>query len=141
MLFNNIFSEPQNIHFLDVKETYFNGYRSALDSFYKNSDPERRIYDYKKIRIRGVYRPPYYTDADIPKVNQVSRKFFFATNAHYNSCNNKLAKLNRTMTTVGSLLFITKKYNNNCVNRRNCVKYCNKCVNIKLCKDKIIKIV
>ena len=85
-----------NVHWFNVKESYFNGYRAHIDPFYK--DPNGQIMDYKEHET--VYTEPYYTDVMRKHIDIEGRKYMFGSNSDWLACKQQLQKLNREGVTV-----------------------------------------
>ena len=56
MFFNSI-TEPSNLHWLNVKESYFNSYRAHMPGFFKA--PGGRMIEYEEMKPRNLYKKPY----------------------------------------------------------------------------------
>ena len=78
------------MHWFDVKESYFNGYRSAMDPFYK--DPNGVIFDYEERST--VYSKPFYSEAMKDSIDVEGRKYMFGSNADWQACKQQLQALN-----------------------------------------------
>ena len=84
------------MHWFDVKESYFNGYRSHMDPFYK--DPNGQIMDYEERET--VYTEPFYTDVMRKHIDIEGWKYMFGSNGDWLACKQQLQKLNREGVTV-----------------------------------------
>ena len=49
------------MYFLDVKESYFQGYHDALDPVFK--DPKGQICNYTEMKKKFIYAEPFYDDS------------------------------------------------------------------------------
>ena len=61
----NIFqliTEPANLHWLDIKKSYFNSYRENLEDVFKA--PGGRIIQYEEMETEQLYKKPYYRESD-----------------------------------------------------------------------------
>ena len=79
--------------YLDVKETYFDGYRDALDPVYK--DPRGKIFKYNETNVKFVYGEPFYTADQEKKLGLEAKKFFFKSNTEWSQVKNIVTGLNR----------------------------------------------
>ena len=75
------FTEPPNIYWLDVRESYFNGYRESMDPFYK--DPFGCICQYTEMKKRIIYKEPFYKEHDKDKIDAEGRNCFLMSNDDY----------------------------------------------------------
>ena len=66
------------MHFLDVKESYFNSYRNHLEDVFKA--PGGRIVQYEEMRPEQLYKKPYYRELDREFIDEEARKFLFSSN-------------------------------------------------------------
>ena len=98
------FLAPPNIHFLDVRESYFDGYREKLDSFFKSAggeDPK----NYQDTRTKSVYRERFYSEEQMDKVDAEARKFLFYSNADFANVKRQLQAMKRVLVKV-SIFFL-----------------------------------
>ena len=68
-----IFTEPYNMYFYDVRESYFDAYRDVMNPFYK--DPNGRICTYTEMKRHSVYYEPFYLNEDKHHVGEEGRKY------------------------------------------------------------------
>ena len=92
------FTEPPNIYWLDVHESYFNGYRESMDPFYK--DPFGHICQYTEMKKRIIYKEPFYKEHHKDKIDAEGRKCFLTSNDDYKIMKRQLQILNRTVAAV-----------------------------------------
>ena len=74
----NIFqliTEPVNLHWLDVKESYFNSYRENLEDVFKASGGH--IIQYEEMKPQQLYKKPYYRERAIESTSTKKRGSFF----------------------------------------------------------------
>lgn len=79
------------MYWVDVRESYFNGYRQCIDPFYK--DPFDNICDYSQMKKRAVYHEPFYTGET--KIEPDARVLLMQSNDDYRVIKQQLQKLNR----------------------------------------------
>ena len=96
------------MYFLDVKETYFQGYRDALDPVYK--DPRGKICKYSEMNKKFVYGTPFYNGDEDRKLNIETKKYLFRSNSDWTHVKRIVTDLNRLPVAVS----IFKK-SNNCI--------------------------
>ena len=78
LTFFQLITEPANLHWLDVKESYFNSYRQNLEDVFKA--PGGRIVQYDEMKPEQLYKKPYYRESDREYIDEEARKFLFASN-------------------------------------------------------------
>ena len=103
MFFNSI-TEPSNLHWLDVKESYFNSFRAHMPGFFKA--PGGRMIEYEEMKPRNLYKKPYYREADREYIDEETRKFLFRSNEDYRHCKRRLQELKRSLIQVSYLKFL-----------------------------------
>ena len=96
-----------NLHFLDVKESYFNSYRNHLEDAFKA--PGGRIVQYEEMRLEQLYKKPYYRKSDQEFIDEEARKFLFSSNEDLKNVKRTLQGLIRTMVQVSFLKLIIYK--------------------------------
>ena len=69
MFFNSI-TEPSDLHWLDVKESYFNSYRAHMPGFFKA--PGGRMIEYEEMKPRNLYKKTPTTERQTE--NTLTRK-------------------------------------------------------------------
>ena len=87
-----------NLHFLDVKESYFHSYRNHLEDVFKA--PGGRIVQYEEMRPEQLYKKPYYQESDQEFFDEEARKFLFSSNEDLKNVKRSLQGLKRTMVQV-----------------------------------------
>ena len=95
------------MHFLDVKESYFNSYRNHLEDVYKA--PGSRIVQYEEMRPEQLYKKPYYRESDREFIDEEARKFLFSSNEDLKNVKRTLQGLKRSMVQVSFLKLIIYK--------------------------------
>ena len=65
------------MYFLDMKESYFQGYRKALDPVFK--DPKGLICNYTEMKKKFVYAEPFYYDSVHHQLDVDAKKFLFSS--------------------------------------------------------------
>ena len=98
------FTEPANLHFLDVSEEYFDEYRKYIGGFYKA--PDGHIVDHKEVRKTGQYQKPFYESDSKEFITDEARKFLFKKTEDWQSCKSVLQKMKRSLVQV-SLNYFT----------------------------------
>ena len=86
------------MYYVDVKETYFQGYRDALDPVYK--DPRGKICKYNEMNQKFVYGKPYYTADQEKKLTLETKKFLFKTNMEWTHVKRIVTDLERLPVSV-----------------------------------------
>ena len=51
-----------NLHWFDVRESYFNTYHQHLGGGYRA--PEGKIYNYDEVKKSAMYQKPFYKEVD-----------------------------------------------------------------------------
>ena len=95
------------MHFLDVKESYFNLYRNHLEDVFKA--PGGRIVQYEEMRPEQLYKKPYYRESDREFIDEEARKFLFSSNKDLKNVKRTLQGLKRTMVQASFLKLIIYK--------------------------------
>ena len=106
----NIFqliTEPANLHWLDVKESYFNSYHQNLEDVFKA--PGGHIIQYEEIKPEQLYKKPYYRESDREYIDEETRKFLFASNDDLKNVKRTLQGIKRTMVQVSFEMLILIK--------------------------------
>ena len=83
------------MHFLDVKESYFNSYRNHLEDVFKA--PGSCIVQYQEMRPEQLYKKPYYRESDREFIDEEARKFLFSSNEDLKNVKRTLQGIKRTM--------------------------------------------
>ena len=96
------------MHFLDVKESYFNSYREHLEDVFRA--PGGRIVQYEEMRPEQLYKKPYYRETDREFIDEEARKFLFSSNDDLKNVKRTLQGLKRTMVQVSFLKIIIIMY-------------------------------
>ena len=96
-----------NLHWLDVKESYFNSYRQHLEDVFKA--PGRRIILYEEMKPEQLYKKPYYQESDSEYIDEEARKFLFGSNEDLKSVKQALQGIKRSMVQVSFELLIILK--------------------------------
>ena len=81
------------MYFLDMKESYFQGYRDALDPVFK--DPKGRICNYTEMKKKFVYAEPFYDDSAHQRLDVDAKKFLFSSQADWNNVKRQLQSIDR----------------------------------------------
>ena len=110
MFFNSI-TEPSNLHWLDVKESYFNSYRAHMPGFFKA--PGGCMIEYEEMKPRNLYKKPYYREADREYIDEEAQKFLFHSNEDYRHCKWRLQELKRSLIQVSYLKFLKNTLHSN----------------------------
>lgn len=97
-MFTFFITEGHTLHFLDVRETYFDAYRAVMNPFFK--DPNGLICDYKVMKKKAVYKQPFYSEGDKNKVSDEGRKLLLRTNADLSDIRRLLKSYHRTAVQV-----------------------------------------
>ena len=95
------------MHFLDVKESYFNSYRNHLEDVFKA--PGGRIVQYEEMRPEQLHKKPYYRESDREFIDEEARKFLFSSNEDLKNVKRTLQGIKRTMFQVRFLKLIIYK--------------------------------
>ena len=66
-MFFNLITEPFNIHYYDVCESYFNAYPANIHSFFRDRDGT--ICEYMEVCLHSVYRQPYYSEDECDTIH------------------------------------------------------------------------
>ena len=74
LTFFQLITVPANLHWLDVKESYFNSYHENLEDVFKA--PGGRIIQYEEMKPEQLYKKPYYRESNREYINKEARKFF-----------------------------------------------------------------
>ena len=91
------------MHWFDVKDVYFDAYRTHLKGFFKA--PGGRIFKYKETKTRKLYKKPYYSAEDKNYVDEESRKFLFKTNDDMRHCKKILQGMSRSLVQVSVISY------------------------------------
>ena len=102
----SIFTEPANLHWLDVKESYFSSYRNHLEDVFRA--PGGRIVQYEEMKPEHLYKKPYYRELDREYIDEEARKFLFSSNEDLKSVKRSLQGLKRTMVQVSFFKLLLK---------------------------------
>ena len=70
------------MYFLNMKESYIQGYRDTLDPVFK--DPKDRICNYKEMKKKFVYAEPFIDDSAHQRLDVDARKLLFSSQADWN---------------------------------------------------------
>ena len=81
------------MYFLDVKESYFQGYHDALDPVFK--DPKGRICNYTEMKKKFMYTEPFYDDSAHQQLDIDAKKFLFSSQADWNNVKRQLQSIDR----------------------------------------------
>ena len=87
-------TEPYKMNFYDVRDSYFDGYRTVMNPFFK--DPAGKICNYTEMKKRAVYHTPFYNDADRNSVGEEARKFIMYSNADWQKTDKYVRNLGQT---------------------------------------------
>ena len=96
-----------NLHWLDVKELYFNLYHHHLEDVFKASGG--RIIEYEEMRPEQLYKKPYYRESDCEDIQEEARKFLFASNEDLKNVKRTLQGVKRSMVQVSFKILIILK--------------------------------
>ena len=107
LTFFQLITEPVNLHWLDVKESYFNSYRQNLEDVFKA--PGGCIVQYDEMKPEQLYKKPYYRESDREYIDEEARKFLFASNEDLKSVKRTLQGMKRSMVQVSFEIFIIIK--------------------------------
>ena len=107
LTFFQLITEPANLHWLDVKESYFNSYRENLEDVFKA--PGVRIIQYEEMKLEQLYKKPYYRESDREYINKEARKFLFVSNDDLKNVKRTLQGIKRTMVQVSFEMLILIK--------------------------------
>ena len=107
LTFFQLITEPANLHWLDVKESYFNSYRQNLEDVFKA--PGSRIVQYEEMKPEQLYKKPYYRESDREYIDEEARKFLFASNEDLKSVKRTLQGIKRSMVQVSFEILIIIK--------------------------------
>ena len=107
LTFFQLITEPANLHWLDVKESYFNSYRQNLEDVFKA--PGGRIVQYDEMKPEQLYKKPYYRESDREYIDEEARKFLFASNEDLKSVKRTLQGMKRSMVQVSFEILIIIK--------------------------------
>ena len=94
----NIFqliAEPANLHWLDVKESYFNLYHQNLKDVFKALGG--RIIQYEEMKPEQLYKKLYYRESNREYIDKEARKFLFGSNEDLKSVKRTLQGIKRSM--------------------------------------------
>ena len=92
------------MYWLDVRESYFNGYRECMNPFYK--DAFGRICVYKEMKNRALYREPSYLSDT--RIEADACLLLMKSNEEYRVVKRQLQSLNR----AGVLVSVLIKFKN-----------------------------
>ena len=82
------------MYYLDVKETYFQGYRDCLDTVLK--DPKGCICNYTEMKKECVYCKPFYDEKDNDRLDLDAKKFIFSSQRDWEIVKKQLQAIGRT---------------------------------------------
>ena len=85
---------PPNLYFTDVREDYFEGYRTHLHPFYKDKDGV--IVDYEEMSPDFLYRKPLYTQKQMKSISLEAQRLVMYNNKDYEKIKKKLQEMGRT---------------------------------------------
>lgn len=80
--------------FYDVRESFFDAYRSVMNPFYK--DPNGKLCVYTEMKKTAVYHTPFYSPEDRSKVGDEARKFVMYSNEDWLKIDKKVKNMGRT---------------------------------------------
>ena len=100
-MFFYLITEPSNLHWMDVKESYFNSYRAHMPGLFKApgghmTKSYTKSYTkviYKEMKPRNLFKKPYYREADREYIDEESQKFLFHSNEDYRHVKCRLQEL------------------------------------------------
>ena len=107
LTFFQLITEPVNLHWLDVKESYFNSYRENLEDVFKA--PGGHIIQYEEMKPEQSYKKLYYRENDRGYIDEEARKFLFASNDDLKNVKRTLQGMKRTMVQVSFEMLILIK--------------------------------
>ena len=107
LTFFQLITEPANLHWLDVKESYFNSYREKLEDVFKA--PGGRIIQYEEMKQEQLYKKPYYRESNREYIDEEARKFLFVSNDDLKNVKRTLQGMKRTMVQVSFEMLILIK--------------------------------
>ena len=107
LTFFQLITEPANLHWLDVKESYFNSYHEILEDVFKALGG--RIIQYEDMKLEQLYKKPYYRESDREYIDEEARKFLFASNDDLKNVKRTLQGIKRTMVQVSFEMLILIK--------------------------------
>ena len=98
-----IHSARPNVYFLDVAQTYFDGYRDILDPVYKHAKGWTKTY------VKG-YTTPTVDQSMYQKIDIEGKKYLLKSNTDWKSVKQELQKMNRKGMAVSIQILILKNY-------------------------------
>ena len=87
-----------NLHWFDVRESYFNAYCQHLGGGYRA--PEGKIYDYDEVKKSAMYQKPFYKEMDKNFADEEAHRYLFKSNEDWNSVKKTLQSMKRTLVPV-----------------------------------------
>ena len=100
LTFFQLITEPANLHWLDVKESYLEDVFKALGGC---------IIQYEEMKQEQLYKKPYYRESDREYIDEEARKFLFASNDDLKNVKRTLQGMKRTMVQVSFEMLILIK--------------------------------
>ena len=97
------FTEPFNLHWLDVRENYFKAYREHLSDFFRSL--LGYIFEYDEIRPCSIYKEPYYDEHQTHHIDKEAWKYLFFSTEDYHKVRRKLQGFNRSLSAVSKFSF------------------------------------
>ena len=107
LTFFQLITEPANLHWLDVKESYFNSYRENLEDVFKAQGGH--IIQYEEMKPEQLYKKPYYRESDREYIDKEARKFLFVSNDDLKNVKRTLQGMKITMVQVSFEMLILIK--------------------------------
>ena len=107
-MFFYLITEPSNLHWMDVKESYFNSYRAHMPGLFKV--PGGRMIEHEEMKQQNLYKKPYYREVDREYIDEELQKFLFHSNEDYRHVKRRLQEWKRSLVQVSSLYFLKKKF-------------------------------
>ena len=88
------FTEPVEMYFNDVRESYFDTYRGVMNPYYK--DPNGKLYEYSMMKKRAVYHHPFYNSNDEKVVSEEARKCIMPSDKMWSKARKLVDNMGRT---------------------------------------------
>ena len=82
------------LYFYDIRESFFDAYRTVMNPFYK--DPNGKLCTYTSMKKCAVYHQPFYTEEDRSSIGDEARKFIMPSDKLWQKMNKIIKNMGRT---------------------------------------------
>ena len=97
------FTEPWKLYFYDVRESFFDAYRTVMNPFYK--DLNGKLCTYTTMKKHAVYHEPFYSQHDKKSIGEEARKFLMPSDKMWQKASKILNNIGRSPVQVKLILY------------------------------------